>query len=186
MKKVIGIFAALMVALSMTGVAYACWQETLIVRGVVNTGTVDIEWSEHSSWDTDDVIVNGRSKDVSNISCVINDSNPNRLDVTVTNAYPCIDYYNLVDIHNIGTIPVHLYELILSEYSEDITVDVSYRKYPLAAEGQPSLELPVQLHPCEQIYALIHVHVEQSAREGATYRFSGEIVAVQWNMTPEV
>lgn len=176
MKKAIGMFVALILALGMTGVAFAQWNETLHITGTVNTGTLDIEWSEYGSWDTEPP-----EKDVSSITCVIDEADPNNLIVTVTNAYPCIDYYNLVDIHNCGTIPVHINTLTVDNPNAEITVDISLRPYPLAVEGQLPMELPVQLHQGETIYALIHVHVEQIAAEGAMYTFTAQIVADLWN-----
>jgi len=104
MKKAIGMFAALILALGMTGIAYATWSETLIISGTVKTGTVDVAWSEVGSWDTEP-----EGKDVSWIACEIDVEKPNLLHVTVHNAYPSIDYYNVVDIHCVGSIPVHLY-----------------------------------------------------------------------------
>lgn len=44
-SKMVAIFATLMVTLMVAGVTYACWQETLIINGVVNTGDLDVEWS---------------------------------------------------------------------------------------------------------------------------------------------
>ena len=34
------------------------------------------------------------------------DGDIDKLEVTISNAYPCIDYYLPIDIHNIGSIPV--------------------------------------------------------------------------------
>lgn len=178
MKKAIGMFAALILALGMSGIAYATWSETLMISGTVNTGTVDVEWSDVGSWDTEEV-----GKDVSGIVCRIDETDSNLLHVEVTNAYPSIDYYNVVDIHCVGTIPVHLYEVFTSIPDPAVLVEISYW---LDSGCTDPASLPVQLHTCESIYVQIHVHLTQEAIQGHTYTFTAEIEAVQWNMLPEV
>lgn len=187
MKKLIGIFASLILALGMSGVAYATWQESLYIEGTVNTGTMDMGWIEVKSWDTDDYAHWGymdANKNVSDIDCVVS-ADPNILTVTVTNAYPCIDYYNLVELKNIGTIPVHIY---LVPFAADPVVEVDityYSSYDIHSGGVPITQPPVQIHQGDSIYALIHVHLTQEADMDAIYYFNAEIVAVQWNLPPE-
>lgn len=181
MKKAMGMFVALILALGMSGLAYATWSETLTISGTVKTGTVDVEWSEVDNWDTEP-----EGKDVSYITCEIDEKDSNLLHVTVHNAYPSIHYYNVVDIHCVGTIPVHLYGVYVPPTDPVIQVDITYW-YDEGAT-KPVIELPVQLHQCERIYALIHVHITQDAEQGRgigetpPYTFTAQIDAVQWNM----
>ena len=181
MKKAIGMFVALILALGMTGVAFAQWNETLYITGTVNTGTVDVAWSEGGSWDTDDYPYAPEGKDVSGIICEIDVEKPNILHVTVYNAYPCIDYFNVVDIHCVGSIPVHLYEVFVSPPDPNVLVEISY--YEDAGCTVPAV-LPVQLHTDDTIYVQIHVHITELALQNHTYMFDAEIKAVQWNMGP--
>lgn len=183
MKKAMGMFVALILALGMSGLAYATWMETLIISGTVNTGTVDVSWSEVGSWDTDDYPYAPEGKDVSGIRCWIDLKDPNLLHVEVTNAYPSIDYYNVVDIHCDGSIPVHLYEVFVSPTDPAVQVDISYWEDPDATI--PAF-LPVQLHYCDTIYVLIHVHITQDALQNHIYTFDAQIQAVQWNMPPHI
>lgn len=175
MKKAMGMFAALILALGMSGLAYAHWSETLTISGTVDTGTVDVAWSEVTSWDTEPP-----EKDVSGIICWIDLVDTNLLHVEVYNAYPCIDYYNVVDIHCVGSVPVHLYEVFVSP-PDPTAVEVTI-SYWLDPECTLPADLPVQLHTCELIFVQIHVHVLQEAIPGHTYTFTAEIDAVQWNM----
>lgn len=176
MKKAIGMFAALILALGMSGLAYAHWMETLTISGTVNTGTVDVEWSEVGSWDTEEP-----GKDVSWIECWIDLVDPNLLHVEVHNAYPSIDYFNVVDIHCAGTIPVHLYEVFVSPPDPNVQVDITYWADP---DATIPVSLPVQLHESEEIFVRIHVHIMQDAIQGHTYYFDAQINAIQWNMGP--
>lgn len=177
MKKTMGMFLALILALGMSGLAYANWMETLIIDGTVNTGSVDVEWSEVGSWDTDDFPYAPDGKDVSWIDCWIDADGV--LHVEVYNAYPSIDYYNVVDIHSVGSIPVHLYGVVVSNPNPEVEVDITYWYDEFAT--QPVIDLPVQLHQSERIYALIHVHITQQAIQNYTYYFDAQIDAIQWN-----
>lgn len=179
MKKAIGMFVALILALGMSGLAYATWSETLMISGTVNTGTVDVEWSECSSGDSE---IEG--KDVSSIICEIDPDDSNTMIVTVTNAYPCIDYWNVVDIHCVGSVPVHLYEVFVSPQDPNVLVEILYYE---DAACTMSASIPVQLHTDDTIYVKIHVHITNDAEPNHIYTFTAQIDAVQWNMPwPEV
>jgi predicted ribosomally synthesized peptide with SipW-like signal peptide len=105
MRNKIGtMFLASAVALAFIGGSYAMWSETIVMSGTVNTGKVDIAWSLHGCGDTDDLNPDPL-KDVSEIEAVINDAGV--LVITITNAYPCIDYWVWFDVTNVGTVPVH-------------------------------------------------------------------------------
>ena len=162
MKKAIGMFAALVLALAMTGVAVAHWSETLKINGTVNTGVLDAEWSVGESWDDEP-----ENKDVSSITCWVDEENAHKLHVKVTNAYPCINYYQEIDIHNTGTIPLHI---------NGITV-VAPDCITVVMPGWEN----VQLHPSETVEGTLVVHVEQCAEENTTYEFEVTVIVNQWN-----
>jgi hypothetical protein len=163
-KKLAGIFALLTIALGMAGYAYATWYKYLYIEGQVNTGTLDVEWSIENARDTEP-----SNKDYSHIEGEIEGDT---LYVTVYNAYPCIDYYLDINIHNSGTIPVHVYfgEMYGSLFGYG-TVEVV---------GLPVGNF-IQIHPGEYWYGTIHVHLEQNADMGATYYFYMDNYVVQWN-----
>lgn len=178
MKKAIGMFVALILALGMTGVAFAHWSETLKINGIVNTGELDAEWSVGESWDTDDPYdpegnpLAPEGKDVSSIKCWVDMDDPHKLWVVVVNAYPSIDYYQKIDLHNSGTIPLHI---------KSISIDF----LPPEGEVNVNIDMPAwestQLEPSEVVYGLIHVHVKQEAAELATYEFEVTVEVEQWN-----
>ena len=96
------IFLTSIMALAGASAGYAMWSETVYIDGTITTGNVDIDFIAGMSWDSE-----AADKNVSSIACYVS-ADPNVLIVTVTNAYPCIDYYQEFEIHCIGTIPVHL------------------------------------------------------------------------------
>ncbi len=160
MKKAIGMFVALIIALGMTGVAYASWYEYLYIDGTVYTGKLDVEWSLGENWD-----IEPPEKDVSWVEAeIIGDT----LYVWVYNAYPSIDYYVNFDVHNSGSIPVHLYWWV--DYN-DLPADLGIR----------FIEQGYQLHPSDVVYGTLHIHLPQWAEEGETYYFEIDLYAVQWN-----
>jgi hypothetical protein len=165
MKKAIGMFATLAIALAITGFAFAHWSETLYINGTVHTGTLSAAWSIHDNWDTERV-----DKDYSHIEATIDGDN---LVVTVANAYPCIDYYVRFDIKNTGTIPMHIDNVIIDNPN------------PITVSVENLGTLPVQVHPGDEATGVLHVHVEQEALENTTYTFTVTVIIDQWNWPPQ-
>lgn len=208
--QLIALPTLLMLGLLMTGFAYAHWSETLTISGIVNTGEVDIEFLvdpsyEYTgltykyydgSWDKagecdpdwfhgnqgpdygtdtlgDPVGTTARlDKDVAETSyTLVNtdaDGDFDKIEVTVTNAYPGYVGGITYRIHNCGTIPIK-YKITVDTADPELfvcTID--------AGEGK-------QLEPCEFQKIGTGVVVLQEAQEGATYHFTIEYEAVQWN-----
>ena len=174
--KLGAIFLVSVLALAGTGVAYACWYETLTINGTVNTGNLDAEWSVGVGYDTEPP-----EKDYSSISGVISPDGYT-LTVTITNAYPCIDYYLPIDIHNTGTIPLHIWAFVYDPGTMPCGI-VEIIPDP-ANPGLP-IAICTQLHPDPDTpntaYGLLHVHLCQAAAENAIYTFSYTVTVANWN-----
>jgi len=180
MRKMIGIFATLIIALGMSGVAFAHWSETLYINGTVSTGELDAEWSVHSIWDSEP-----DEKNVSGMTYTYDPAtDPYTLNITINNAYPCIDYYAIIDIHNTGTIPLHIWDIDIDTGTlpDGTTLEI----IPIENIGTDTV-LPLkectQLHKCQMAYGILHVHLDQDAEELKTYTFSITVEVVQWNYT---
>jgi len=119
-SKMVGLFALVMIALTVAGFAYAHWTEKLVINGTVNTGKLDLAWS-CECWDNDDEL-----KDVGEISCNIEDDT---LTITVNNAYPCYEVGGTINITNVGTVPA-----VLKEYEIKLPDDVKYEYDPDTGE----------------------------------------------------
>ena len=170
-SKMIGIAAVLLIALMVCGVSYALWSKTLYIDGTVNMGNVNAEIIAGKSWDTEEV-----GKDVSSIDCHVDAAG--HLIVTVTNAYPCIDYYQAFSIHCTGSIPVKVQSIT----PVTNTIPASGVAEIIADEhNDPDIAVGLQLHYCEYAYGVIHVHLDNHAVLGETYTFTFEIFLVQWN-----
>jgi len=171
MKKATVAFGALMLALALTGVAFAHWTDSLYISGTVNTGTFGAELSVGVGHDTEPP-----AKNVSSISGVLS-NDKKTLTVTITNAYPCIDYYLPIDVHCTGTVPLIIENILINRGTlpENTTLEI----LP-AAVGSP-LQVGTQLHYCEEAKGELHVHLDEDAVENRTYTFSITINVVQWN-----
>ena len=165
--KGIALIASLLVAMTLIGVGYAMWSETLLIDGTVNTGFIECVFEEGYSTDSEP-----EGKDVSGIVCVVSPDGKT-LTVTVSNAYPCIVYENYFDIHCLGSVPVHIYGVTMLSGNPD-WISVSF----------PQTTFPIQLHFCDRIQGVVRVHLDNSALQNDRYTFQFEINYYQWNEAP--
>ncbi|MEM1628457.1 MAG: hypothetical protein QW551_04180 [Desulfurococcaceae archaeon] len=166
-------------ALAIIGMALAMWSETLLLNVTVETGEVDVKFSDWYCSDTGpdpqaEGFHNEEGKDVA--SCVIevetmdDEGDVIKLAVNLLNAYPgyAVEVYLVID--NVGTIPVKL-------YSSSVEFDE-----PIMAE----LEIPenTQIHPGENSTYILKITIPQEAEELSSY--TGEVVLMfaQWNEVP--
>jgi hypothetical protein len=176
-RKILSISALTILVLAL-GTALAMWSETLWINTTVNTGEVDVKWSEW--WCSDqgsdpqgEGYDNSEGKDVAScnvdVKIVDDEGDAIKLLVTIDNAYPgyAVDVYLVVD--NIGTIPVKLYDYSVGEPEDPIIM---------------SLTIPedTQIDPGYSSTYILHIEVLQEAEENATYGpYEIELVFAQWN-----
>lgn len=164
--KLGAIFLVSVMALAGTGAAYALWFDYLYIDGWVETGEIGAEIIPGLCWDTEPP-----EKDFSYIECWTVDDIT--LVVHVFNAYPCIWYYQEFDIHNSGTIPIHIGEIYW--YSNDI-VDMGHGTVTFTG-----INPGTQIHPCETVTGTIEVHLNNFAIQDYDYYFYLDIEYHQWN-----
>lgn len=168
--KMTAIFATLMIALMAVGISYAMWSKTVYIYGTVETGEVDAEFSSVTCNDPFGTIDPGYDKDVGWCECIIGlYGDPQELDVIIHNAYPCYSVTVDYEIDNVGTIPVKIQTITLTNVNPEITVTVT------------GIAVGDQIEPGGSVWGDLEIHVEQSAAELATYYFDLEIYLVQWN-----
>jgi predicted ribosomally synthesized peptide with SipW-like signal peptide len=155
MKTAMGMFAALMVALAMTGVAFAWWTETLKIEGSVATGKLGVDFNNPET-----------SCDPEMTCTAVKDANT--ITVTVGNAYPCGLCVVTFDIHNTGTIPAKVTGITLTKPSElDVTLENIAIGNIIGIGGSKVCKLTV--------------HVAEAAKELSTYTFTVTIDFGQFN-----
>jgi hypothetical protein len=161
-RKTTALFAAMIIAMLAVGISYAMWDKTLYINGTVDTGDLCMEILSVASDDTG--TDPGKDKDVASTTVTWTEQT---VTITITNAYPCYYTYVHITAHNCGTIPVKLQSINVLAPAE------------LTVTGSDSIG--EQLEPCDNRDNTIYIHVEQSAAELATYKFTVEYYYVQWN-----
>ena len=162
MKKIALLCLALVLALGTLGVGLALWSETLYIDGTIYTGELDVEWSQGVPYDDEPM-----EKDFSWAECMIDGDT---IYIWIYNAYPSITYTIPIDIHNIGTIPVHLCGLVVTGGNLPACSTVAFPDWYC-----------IQVHPDEEEWGEITVHLCNDALENETYFFTAELTSVQWN-----
>ena len=165
------LFMVLVVALAMVGLGSALWFELLTIDGAVATGNVDVELSLEA------VEENDHGKEVGECTANFFTEATGAVDtghivVDILNGYPSYECWVTIDVHNLGSVPVHIYRPIwvLTPPPEAVTFDV------VECYGDDT-----QLHDDEMAFCTLYFHVEQEAAQGAVYAFQGSIEARQFN-----
>jgi hypothetical protein len=169
MKKTGMLFLALVLALGSLGVGYALWEKSVYIDAVVNTGEVDAIMSEGNCYDSEPT-----NKDYSSIACSLNTTDNQRLDVTLTDAYPSVNYTCEFDITNTGTVPIIVQSV--TGLPTPPWAEIYFSKRP----GGGSF-VGTQIDPGWSENGTMMVHLNNNAEELTTYKFSVAIQCVQWN-----
>jgi len=117
-KKILGTFAILMFALSVAGLVYAHWSDTVQIEATVKMGSVTFGFTEiKASWDSEDYMGYPPEKHTAVEVCELFDEETDvhtgktvykLLTFTITNAYPNYWAINKFTLDNAGTIPIKI------------------------------------------------------------------------------
>jgi hypothetical protein len=204
------------IGLAVIGAGYALWFQVLTLNATVTTGTLDVQWSDHKADATYSVDVGQtflapgdagfNAVKVASVSCAqqidpaitgVNNGTGHVLTITDTGLYPYAGCVHHVDIHNDGSVPVHI---DTSNFSvqlctapdtncKDINVKVS-QPCTIGDDGNTTSPTthPIagndavwQLHTSGRINCDITIYAEQSALEGTKYSGNVQLIACQWN-----
>jgi len=218
------VFLAVVLALAGVGAGFAHWSSTVTITETVNTGTLLIGLTEFTCaemYEFPEGIFNEgewEGKDVADITCAYDQSSfetgacgsgYTRANVTITNAYPSLRGHVTYQWKNLGSIPVIMETIVISDPSGELdwnevnAVDDSfgqflgclYRDGAVTANSQYDdgeevicfwrvNSIGTQRHCGEFAKSEIDLHVEQDATEqDHTYHVQIEIIAVQWNLS---
>jgi len=203
-----GVMALLLIlALAAIGVGYGLWSQTLIINGFVHTGEMDSGLSIaeiDELFDFNDICPGdgysigidcdkdgslnddweAENKDVAECTAVL--LNDYTMEVTVANGYPSFNCFIKWDVHNSGTIPIHIYRPDYFYGGEYMGSDIN--NAALHVNGWPPIcwADPTQLEPLETAYCNLHIHVNQGAAELADYTFQVRVFTRQWNEGDEL
>lgn len=233
MKKmsILGIVAFIVFA--MMGFGFAMWSDTVSVSASTQAGTLKFHYitgtatSDDEAGDTNgdltcdyglsNIRVCPEAKNIGSTVTTMEDTNSDgyqdKVNVTVTNAYPC--YFNDVSwwVINDGTIPLIIqgakltwggvdydiisgalyvfckdpagsYSLIKVPATEMSRLEQYYQEVNGVIEFKWGDNVGLQLHPSESVEQSFQFHVVQSAEQNATYNFGMSIKGIQWNESP--
>jgi len=102
--KAAGMFALLIMALSIVGFAYAHWSDRLDINGTLHTGEVDVYYSAVSCIETDPCGVGGCTVVITTDQ---DGDSDDKLEICLTDVYPGYVCRVEFTITNRGDIPVH-------------------------------------------------------------------------------
>lgn len=159
------LFMSIVVMLAMVGVGSALWSEVMDIGGLVQTGDVDVEFSLLDP----PTFENDHGKDVADCSAVLSD---NLLEVVIGGGYPSYECWVPFDVHNVGSVPVHVYhpQWLVVPPTEAVTFSVV-----------DCYEEDTQLHQDDEVFCTLYIHVEQEAEQNTPYEFLGVLEARQFN-----
>lgn len=187
--------------LLMTGVAYACWSQTIYAGGTVKSGDLDWEFTMaitndpglpsvvpdyhcndnfegHYFWQGD--------KDVGYTTAVV--KNPHTVQVTMNNVYPC--YFVMVSLYakNSGSVPLIIENVVIDGHVITETPTNEIIRLDLDEDGYADIEIwwgnsvGDQIEPGGYTNEMsFWFHVLQDAPQDRTLHFTISLTAVQWN-----
>ena len=173
---------ALVLCLALVGVGHAHWTKNLYVDSFVQTGTFEAELSQCEPYDNEDT--KGVATPTSSLVDADLDGVCEAANLTITGAYPCYEAVFPLDVHCLGTVPLHVYGI-------DATADNGWLEIAVLDEvtGQPPA-LPIQLHQWDSYWLKVVIHVAQEddagvlCPDGETLGCSITINTVQYNEGP--
>jgi len=191
-SKMVAIFATLMVALMIAGIAYAHWSKAIRIDGTVTTGTFELEPTCEIR------IVEPTDKKVANVSCEIDYDN-NIVTYWMNNTFPSLKVYIKFDLHNTGSVPAGLYKI---KFKDSLGTTWEYTAPDIPKDMGPIIEgsLPAwievesitwggvpfgQIDPGDTAYVEFVIHFTEDTPPDFTYQFSFGLEYWNWNEVPK-
>lgn len=187
MKKAIGMFAALILALGMTGVAFAHWEKIVTISGTVTTGTFHLTPSFHVEELEQDKLVATLEYGI--------DIDGNSAWINIGNVYPCLWVEGYIDILNDGTIPAGL-----ANFTYSTTPELTFVGTELIAEYDEAYDIhqtgiagPIanlyirfvgdidQIDSGDTVYIYWAIHFKEDLPQTELYEFDLAFTFWNWN-----
>ncbi len=199
---------AAIISLAVVDVGYALWFQVLTLNASVTTGTLDVQWSDHGtdptySLNQGDTFLTPADVDFNPLKVVQTcaqtlDATLHELTITDTGFYPYAGCVHHVNIHNDGTVPVHIDTAalqftglgcdaagancqIVASVSDCVNDIENGNQVPPPTQPDPAKPSLWQLHPSNRILCDITLYAAQSASENTTYTGAVTLLACQWN-----
>jgi len=218
-KRMLALPAVIVIAVSLFSVAYAHWSDTVYIEGTAEMGSLTL------AFDPDELLgcIDNEPllpvpKDVGwcevyyDPDSYVDDPHTGKygykkLVFVIHNAYPQYEvHFPTVVLHNIGTIPIHIVDLLIWDPTGELTWEWVIKPPSSPAHGffykdfngngaydaeEEIMNIDIvnfvchQLDPCNSTKGEVDIHFKQPAEECHTYKFALEIVGIQWNKVHE-
>jgi len=188
-KKIMAIFAILMMTLGIAGFAYAHWEKIVTVDGTIKTGALHVIPSFYVEY------TEAEGKEVADIGYEVHEAE-NDIDVWFKNVYPCLYVEGYIDLENTGTIPVHLVDAKITSSLSAVWNDTAkywdiYDGEALIATGNYTYDFPdgtktdpYQIDPEGTAYINFWIHFEEGLPKETEYTFHIDLTFWNWNESP--
>jgi len=204
MKKIGLLCLALVLALGTLGVGYAMWSDEVTIEGTVDTGTLRLGIFRAIVETID------QDKDVATVDLSFEGEilekefvgfgtqmAYEKLVVALNNTFPCLTVDIAFYLACVGSIPVHISAITISDPSGELTwvwvgqptFSPSYGYFyhtgdpqmePVITVTLGGLTICQQFHWCDWDKADLIIHVEQPAEQNHEYTFEVKVIAEQW------
>ena len=196
--------------LTLFGVAYSHWDDTVEVNGAISTGVFNLELTLTDYWDIEDTL---NISDVGVLSVkLLNKSDGDdpldagfhdKVEITLSNVYPDYAAFVIIDLHNTGTIPAYFdansFSYNLTEYYPCALSWISLWIYfsengtywmPFAYLNNTSKQMEwatnmtsYVLEPCETVYFLLVIDMYSYPNPPETLMNCSPLVTFVFNVT---
>ena len=221
----------LIILMSSLGIVFAGWTDQVYIEGVANMGSLTLAFddeeppicTEFHKIDDEGPLIPGEylGKDVAWCEAYYDEKIQDvhtekfgykKLFIEMWDVYPSIHIRTTYLLHNIGTIPVSVYEYMVCgeiwssqtglKVCDLIIIKISDQEYivyedlncnGVLDEGEPAViemrltnSLPTQIDPCNTDKREVDLHFLQPARECHIYKLCIEINGIEWNKLYEI
>ena len=196
-EKALALLTCIFISLSILGFVYAQWNDVITISNTMtfgywneslNMGFVQpLTCTEYHTDPSTSKLVQGEylGKHVGKCECQYTDPITGTeayktLVINITNAYPSYDVHCNFTVENIGTLPLHINETLISspvltwDPAQDALVD---------ADGNPIITIVItpplvcnELQPDNKAEFELSIHITQNAQECQTYSFQVKIM----------
>lgn len=168
MKRSMLLAVIALVGLTVTGVAYAAWTQSITVEGNVQTGTFDIKWVDPQTDRTTEPTF-GTAYVAAIKKCTLS-NNDHTLEYEVENAFPGWSSKITVTIKNAGSTPAALSFVPDEDSTLEVQMSPNVQGEQLGTGGEIPVEITVK----------VPYDLEEEGTENNTYFFTLTVNGAQW------
>ena len=180
-QKALALLICIIIAMSVSGFAYAQWNDVIVVRNTMTFGDPGLGFVKPlKCWD------NEATKDIGKFDCYYTDPITGNevyqtLIININNSYPSYEVHCNFTVENVGTVPLHINGTDIYDPTGALTWNSTLSAL-VDADGKPILNILVtpdlvcnNFSSGEKLEAEIAVHITQNAQECHVYYFQVEI-----------